>query len=349
MKSLAKQEFRDFEIIVVDNQSMDRSVELLREYPQIKLILNSVNNGSTGGHNQAISAARGKWIFMSNLDTVLEPDFLVEALKAGELNDSIGAVAPKIIRMNRDGTTANPALLDSTGIYFTPWHRQHDRGSQMQDIGQYETSEYVFGYTAALCLLRREMIEDTAIDGKYCDEDFFAFREDSDNSWRMQLMGWKCIYQPRAIGYHERSVFEGNRNSTSALINMHSTKNRFLMRMSNMTGPLYLHTFLPATARDIGILLYVLLRERTSLPAILYVFINWNRLWARRKLTQAKRRVTDAYIASYCKYKPAAKPLEPELLALLEAAPRRIPLGPEGVAPLNSSLSVKQTLFLHQI
>jgi len=338
MESIARQEFRDFEIIVVDNQSKDRSVELLRQYPVVKLIINAVNNGSTGGHNQAIAAARGKWIFMSNLDTVLEPNFLEEALRAGELDERIGAVAPKILRMNRDGSTDHPPLLDSAGIYLTPWHRQHDRGSQTRDVGQYETPEYVFGYTAALAVLRREMIDDTTILGQYCDEDFFAFREDSDNSWRMQLMGWKCVYQPRAIGYHERAVFEGNRNTTSVLINMHSTKNRFLMRISNITGPLYLRTIIPATVRDLGIVVYVFLKERKSIPALKYVFKHWKRLLARRRIVQARRRVSEEYMASYCAFRPVSRPLESGLLAKLELEPRREPLGPEKVLTLPKSV-----------
>jgi GT2 family glycosyltransferase len=338
MRSLAKQEFRDFEVVVVDNQSRDRTVELIRRYPDVQLIQNSVNSGSAGGNNQGIRAARGEWIFMSNLDTVLEPNFLTELVRASQLDESVGAVAPKILRMNRDGSIDTPPLIDSTGIYLTPWHRQHDRGSQTPDRGQYETPEYVFGYTGALALLRRKMIDDISINGQYCDEDFFSFREDSDTSWRMQLLGWKCLYQPRAVAYHERSVFEGNRDQTSALINMHSTKNRFLMRMANITWPLYLRTFFPATLRDIGIVAYVLLKERTSLPALPYVFKHWRRLWARRQVIQSRRRVTEAYMSSLCQFKPVAKPLNPGLLAQLEAEPKRVPLGPGKIAPIEPAI-----------
>jgi len=333
MDSLARQEFRDFEIVVVDNQSKDRSVELLRQYPDVRLIVNASNNGFAGGQNQAIAAARGRWISLVNLDTVLEPDFLTRMLEAGELHQQIGAVAPKILRMKRDGTTDHPPLLDSTGTYFTPWHRHHDRGSQTPDLGQYETPEYVFGYTGALALLRREMINDCTVLGQYCDEDFFAYREDHDNSWRMQLMGWKCLYQPRAIGYHERSVFEGNRSETTPLINMHATKNRFLLRMANITGPLYLRTFIPATIRDLGIVFYVHLKERTSRPALTYVFKHWKRLWARRRIIQSRRKVSEKYMASYCSFRPVSQPLEPRLLARLIAEPRRVPTAECGTSP----------------
>jgi GT2 family glycosyltransferase len=152
----------------------------------------------------------------------------------------------------------------------------------------------------------------------------------------MQLMGWKCLYQPRAIGYHERTVFEGNRSTTPAIINMHSTKNRFLMRMSNITGPLYLRTFIPATLRDIGIVFYVLLKERTSLPALPYVFRNWKRLWARRKIIQSRRRQSEAYMAAFCKFNPVAMPLHPSLMQVLTSQPQRRPLGPEAIVPRQS-------------
>lgn len=328
MASLASQEFRDFEIIVVDNQSKDQSVELLRKYSNITLIINPENTGFSGGNNQALAVARGQWYLMCNLDTVLEPDALAELVRAGQLDPTAGAIAPKILRMNKDGVIENPPLLDSTGVYITPYGRHHDRGSQQPDTGQFEVPEYVFGYTGAMVLLRRQMIDDTSLFGKFCDEDFFAFREDADNSWRMQLMGWKCLYQPRAVCYHERTVFEGNRETTSALINMHSTKNRFLLRISNMTRLVLFRTLVPAGVRDIGVLVYVLLRERTSLPGLYFVVRHFPRLWRKRREIQSRRRVPDEYIVSFFEYKPVSKPLDSEILKKIEDFPRRVPLGP---------------------
>ena len=79
------------------------------------------------------------------------------------------------------------------------------------------------------------MIEDTSVLGEFFDPDFFVYREDADVAWRAQLMGWRCIYTPLARGYHVRNVLPGNRRALPSVINMHSVKNRFLMRLKNMT------------------------------------------------------------------------------------------------------------------
>ena len=141
--------------------------------------------------------------------------------------------------------------MDSTGIYFTPMLRHLDRGSQEVDNGHFLNYEYVFGATAAAALYRREMIEDISLDGEFFDPDFFVYREDADVAWRAQLMGWRCLYTPYARGYHVRTVLPGNRRALPAVINMHSVKNRFLMRIKNMTGDLYRRNWFSITARDL--------------------------------------------------------------------------------------------------
>jgi GT2 family glycosyltransferase len=75
------------------------------------------------------------------------------------------------------------------------------------------------------------MVDDLLIGGEFFDEDFFVYREDADVAWRAQLMGWKCLYAPYAKGYHVRNALPGNRRALPPEINMHSVKNRFLLRM----------------------------------------------------------------------------------------------------------------------
>ena len=70
-------------------------------------------------------------------------------------------------------------------------------------------------------------------------------------AWRAQLMGWKCIYVPYARGYHVRKVLPGNRRALPPEINMHSVKNRFLMRIKNISRDLYRRNLFSITVRDI--------------------------------------------------------------------------------------------------
>jgi GT2 family glycosyltransferase len=198
-------------------------------------------------------------------------------------------------------------VVDSTGIYFNPMLRHLDRGSREVDNGHYLQYEYVFGATAAAALYRRAMIDDISIEGEFFDSDFFVYREDADVAWRGQLMAWKCLYVPYARGYHVRKVLPGNRRALPPEINMHSVKNRFLMRIKNISGDLYWRNWLSITARDLTVVMCCLLWEHTSLKAFWYLAGNLPRVLAKRRLIQARQRVDDQYIASWFQYRPVAK------------------------------------------
>src|ERR1700681_2301343 len=129
--------------------------------------------------------------------------------------------------------------------------RHFDRGWHEPDDGRSRQMDYVFGASAAAALYRREMIADISDGRNFFDPDFFAYREDADVAWRAQLLGWQCLYVPEAVAYHVRHVLPTNRQSVSAAINMHSVKNRFLMRINNLSGRQYLRHFFAITWRDL--------------------------------------------------------------------------------------------------
>jgi GT2 family glycosyltransferase len=164
----------------------------------------------------------------------------------------------------------------------------------------------VFGATAAAALYRRETIDDISFDGEFFDSDFFVYREDADVAWRSQLMGWKCIYVPYARGYHVRKVLPGNRRALPPEINMHSVKNRFLMRIKNISPDLYWRNWFSITARDILVVMCCLLWEHSSLRAFWFLARNWRRVAAKRTEIQKRRRVDHEYIANWFKYSPVS-------------------------------------------
>ncbi len=125
-------------------------------------------------------------------------------------------------------------------------------------------------------------------------------------AWRAQLMGWKCLYVPYARGYHVRTVLPGNRHALPPAINMHSVKNRFLMRIKNISPHLYWRNWFSITARDLVVVGCCLLWEHYSLQAFWYLARNWRRVAEKRRLIQQRRRVDDAYIASWFKYRPVS-------------------------------------------
>ena len=84
-------------------------------------------------------------------------------------------------------------------------------------------------------------------------------------AWRARLFGWECVYAARAVAYHMRRQRPELARSVSAEINRHSVKNRFLMRIKNITLDVYARVLVPATLQDLLVLGAVVVGERQSL------------------------------------------------------------------------------------
>lgn len=315
LESALAQKYERKEIIVIDNNSTDGTADILEQFEdRCRIVYNSENIGFAAAQNQAIGISRGDWVFTLNPDVLLLPNFIEDLVDAGNLDPQVGTVCGKLLTIKSTFDHLETPLVDSTGIYFTPMLRHLDRGSQEIENGHYLKHEYVFGATAAAALYRREMIDDISEDGEFFDPDFFVYREDADVAWRAQLLGWRCMYTPNSRGYHVRNVLPGNRRALPPEINMHSVKNRFLMRLKNMTGDLYRRNWLSVTARDLVVVGCCLLREQTSLKAFVYVAANWRRVMAKRKNIMQRRRVSDEYLASWFSYQPVSKTIPKNLL-----------------------------------
>jgi GT2 family glycosyltransferase len=310
LAALAAQDYSPLEIVVIDNASTDGSGELLHSsVAATRVELNPRNAGFAAGQNQAIRIARGEWLLCLNPDTVLSRDFVSQLVRDASLGPRIGAACGKLLRcsFSGDGRVERSNLIDSTGIYFQPNLRHLDRGSEQPDTGQFQRTEYVFGATAAAALFRRSMVEDISPEGEFFDEEFFAYREDADTAWRAQILGWKCIYNPAAVAWHERRVTPGRREQLPLAINWHSVKNRFLMRAKNISFGLYAHLFFPASARDLMIVGYAYLRDWRLLSALLYPWLHLHRLRKKRAWVQSRRRVSDRELRRWFQWEPASE------------------------------------------
>src|SRR5579872_4301554 len=309
LESVLAQRYSNKEVIVIDNASTDGTVDILEQFDdRCQIVYNNENIGFAAAQNQAIRLSTGDWVLTLNPDVLLLPNFIQSLVDAGQIEPRVGTVCGKLLTILASFDLPDKPLVDSTGIYFTPMLRHLDRGSQEVDNGHYLNHEYVFGATAAAALYRRSMIEDISIADEFFDPDFFVYREDADVAWRAQLMGWRCIYTPHARGYHVRNVMPGNRRALPPAINMHSVKNRFLMRIKNMTADLYMRNWFSITLRDLVVLGCCLVREQTSLSAFWYVVRNWSRVMSKRREIMSRKRVDDDYIASWFRYEPVSQP-----------------------------------------
>jgi GT2 family glycosyltransferase len=292
LESIQQQTFTDLATHIFDKASTDDTLKTIEPFEIDYLVRSAVNTGFCKAHNELARRFPSEYVLFLNPDTVLKRTFIEELVTALESRPDAASACGKLIRM--DGIT-----LDSTGIVMLAEQRHLDRGSGEPDLGQYDEPGEIFGPSCAAALYRKQALDDTAIEGQYFDEDFFAYREDADLAWRCRLFGWHAIYVPSAVALHRRRVTPERRRELPKFINCHSVKNRFLLRLNNMTGPLYRRCFWRITFRDVAVIGYVLLREWSSIPAFFYLFRNVPRLLRKRRLIQSRRKAGALEIQSW--------------------------------------------------
>ena len=182
-------------IIVVENGSNDGSLEFLqRDYPQVELIVHKRNKGFAGGVNAGIRkciADGDEFVALFNNDAVADEHWLEELVKDLKVNDDAGIVTCKLM-------TIDKKHLDSTGDLYTTWGLPFPRGRGEPVSDKYDDRVQVFAASGGASLYRVSMLKQIGL----FDEDFFAYYEDVDISFRAQLAGWKVRYVPESVAYH---------------------------------------------------------------------------------------------------------------------------------------------------
>ncbi|MCC6586494.1 MAG: glycosyltransferase family 2 protein [Bryobacterales bacterium] len=311
------------DVVVIDNGSTDETRRILTAFgDRIRVFENEVNSGFAAGQNQAIRESTADWVLALNPDVLLEPHFISRLIQAAHRQRRVGTVCGKLLAIGPGFEPLPDRLLDSTGIILTPALRHLDRGWHEPDRGQYDAREYVFGASGAAALYRRTMIEDVSWNGEFFDEAFFCYREDADLAWRAQLQGWRCLYVPEAEAHHVRRVTPEVRRHLPPVLNMHSVKNRFLMRIKNTTAEVYRLHWWNITMRDIAVIGCCLVWEVRSLPAFWRLIKELPAALRKRAQIMAKRRVDDEHIASWFEpeHKEPAKPVTKPAIAIRRAS-----------------------------
>jgi GT2 family glycosyltransferase len=311
LEAVLREEGVAIEVVVVDNGSTDGTMAALRQFRRrVRVLCCGRNLGFAEGQNRAIRATSTEWVLTLNPDVLLRPGFIRALLDAGQADPEAGTVCGKLLSIGPGFQPLDEARIDSAGICFTPALRHFDRGWCEPDRGHYGNLEYVFGASAAAALYRRSMIDDVSVEGDFFDPDFFVYREDADVAWRAQLLGWRTLYTPAAEAFHVRTATPANRRSLPAFINMHAVKNRFLMRIKNVTGGVYSRCWLSATLRDLVVVGGSILWEPTSAVAFWLIGRCLPRALARRRAIMARRRAADEELAQWFNFHPTAQPAE---------------------------------------
>ncbi len=292
LRTLAFQKGVDFELVVVDNASIDASLDLIKQqFPDAKIIRNDSNTGFCHAHNQAIRTSEGRYYLPLNPDVEMEPGYIFNLFMDLEARPGFGLAAGKLLLKPHQ---SKPYILDSTGLFIDRRRRQFLRGHAEVDLGQYDQPGEVFGVDGAAPLYRREMLEDIMIEGQYFDEIFFAHKEDVDLAWRSRLLGWGCWYNPDALAFHERTFKPGQREAIPEAIKVHAIKNRYLLLIKNELRSGWFRDGFLILWYDLKIFVFLCLYERSSLKAFSILWKNRARVLAWRKEIGQRIRVQPA-------------------------------------------------------
>ena len=206
IKSLEKLDYENIEIVIVDNNSDDKSGDLIhKKFPHMHYIQTGENLGYSGGNNIGIRYALDKganYIWILNPDTLVEPNTLVELLK-GFAEKSVGIVCPKIYYQDDKNKVW---FVDSTLDIKSGLANHKDFG--LIDQGQFNSPKELEWATGASLLIRSDVFKKIGL----FDPNYFLFFEDVDFSVRTKNAGFTILFQPKAHVYHTvgGSVGKGN-------------------------------------------------------------------------------------------------------------------------------------------
>lgn len=278
------------QVVLVDNSSRDQSLALAQSYTAklpLTLVALSENTGFSRAANLALARLQTPWVLSLNPDCRLLPGFLGELLHAARGKARLGSACGLLLRGEGSGLLPT-GIVDSAGMVVSVFGRHHDRGAGKALRRSWTEPAWVFGATGACALYRREALLDVAYPGgEVFDEGFFAYREDADLAWRLQRRGWRCLYWPAARAVHGRGLKPEQGRAVSSEINMHSVKNRFLLRLANADWRWHVGCFPFWLWRDLLVVAACVSVERSSLPA----FALLRRLWPRYRQRGRENRV----------------------------------------------------------
>ena len=297
LNSLLREKSSDFEVIIVDDASTDKSIALLKNKfgreKRLKLVALTKNVGAAKARNMGVENSSGKYLFFLDNDTKTKRGWLDVIPMFFSTNKKTGIAQAKILKM---GTNR----FDYAGDCIGPFGFLIERARSAKDKGQFDKEENIFALKSAAMIARRDVFNEL----KGFDSDYKIFWEDTDIAWRTWLLGYRVLFAPKITVWHAYGTKE--KNSRLYIRNQviyRGCKNNITTLIKNL-GPARLVATLPINVGCWIILaILFLLRPRPIKSLAIIRAILWNvlfipQVWRKRSKIQKNRKINDKELFS---------------------------------------------------
>jgi len=267
------------------DQDPERLRTLRHSFPEV-VFQSGPNRGYAGGANRVVDLLTASpetvdFILVLNPDVQLETDYVRRLVGEMEKCPQAAIATGKLLRPDR-------TTLDSAGITMPRNRRPRDRGSDQEDLGQFDAMEYVDAASGAAMMLRESCLSDLKVEGELFDETFFTYHEDTDLCWRARLFGWRILYVPDAVALHRRGWQSGRRAEISIETRRHSFKNHYLQIIKNETPGDFVRNLPWLVGWEVLRLGFVILRDRSLMAGYRDAWKAVPQMQRKRALIQAR-------------------------------------------------------------
>lgn len=297
LSSLTKSDYPDYEIIVVDGLTRGINEWIKVNFPRVKLVHFDLDEGIPARLNAALSRTDVNSKYIARLDNDMEvhKNWLSSLVDAMEQDFEIGfAQALLLKKEGRKQVDCVGGFLDKVGYsYLSPFV-----GNANAKLGEIKEVSY-----AIAGLIRRKALDNVSGIQRPFDSDYFVHWYDIDASWRIQLAGYKIVFVPNSIIYHERRLTSGRSRLQGRNIFL-NTRNRIMTLMKNYSLE-NLAKYMPLLMAFQAIEVVALLRKNpdhaaATIRGVQWVFRHLREVWKKRVLVQENTRsVPDTQILRY--------------------------------------------------
>ena len=254
LESIKKIKYDNLEIIVVDNNSTDGTMEFLAQnYPSIITLKLDKNYGFAKPNNVAAKIAKGDFLLFLNNDTEVTPNFLTELVQVLVGNDQIGICQSLLLKPNGE--------IDSSGDFIDTIGVVYNSKEPIDKIREISSAR------GASMIIRKELF----LDLEGFDEQFFVSFEDVDLGWRTWIKGYKVAINPKSVVYHHGGK---THDSIKDEISFHGLKNQLSMKITNFEMKYSISSllkfFIIFGIRELKILLDYKIKGKTAMTSTKY-------------------------------------------------------------------------------